>query len=132
MAWAYASKGQGAVIMTNGDNGAALTSEVLRSIAAEYGWPDHKVEIRTPVTMSSEQLSAFAGTYTTSGGEVTITATGKGIRLRTPGPIADFLPESVTRFFPITDGAPPLVFEKNPDGKVTGFKAGNMTARRKE
>jgi CubicO group peptidase (beta-lactamase class C family) len=34
---AYPS-GQGAVILTNGDNGADLTAEILRSIAKEYGW----------------------------------------------------------------------------------------------
>jgi CubicO group peptidase (beta-lactamase class C family) len=132
MAWAYAATGQGAVIMTNGDNGGALAPEVLRSIAAEYGWPDYKVENRTPIPMSSQQLSAFAGTYTSLGGEVTITVSGKGIKLQTPGPTAEFLPESETKFFPITDGVPTLLFEKNQDGKVTGFTAGNMTAKRKE
>ncbi|MGH9626938.1 MAG: serine hydrolase [Bryobacteraceae bacterium] len=132
MAWAYAAKGQGAVIMTNGDSGGALAAEVLRSISAEYGWPDHKVETRTTVSMSAEQLSAFTGAYTTSGGDVTVTVSGKGIRIQTPGPTAEFLPESETKFFPITDGVPSVVFEKNADGKVTGFKAGNMSATRKE
>ena len=33
----YAS-GKGAVILTNGDNGGELTSEILRGIAKEYGW----------------------------------------------------------------------------------------------
>jgi len=130
MAWAYAAKGQGAVIMTNSDNGGALAPEILRSIAAEYGWPDYKVETRTPISMTSEQLSTYAGSYTSSGGKITITVSGKGIKVQTPGPIAEFLPESDTRFFPITDGAPSVVFEKNADGKVTGFRAGSLAARR--
>jgi CubicO group peptidase (beta-lactamase class C family) len=132
MAWAYAAKGQGAVVMTNGDNGADLAAEVLRSIAAEYNWPDYRVQTRTPMQMSAQQLSAFAGAYTSAGGDVTVTVVGKGIKVQTPGPTAEFLPESETTFFPITDGAPSLVFEKNAEGKITGFKAGNMTLTRKE
>lgn len=32
--------GQGAVIMTNSDNGAALKDEILEAIVKEYNWPD--------------------------------------------------------------------------------------------
>ena len=35
----YVEAGQGAVVMTNAENGAQLMTEILRSIAAEYGWP---------------------------------------------------------------------------------------------
>lgn len=33
-------EGDGVVIMTNGDNGGQLASEILRSVAREYAWPD--------------------------------------------------------------------------------------------
>jgi CubicO group peptidase (beta-lactamase class C family) len=36
--FAYPERGQGAVIMTNGDNGEALYDEIKRSISIEYGW----------------------------------------------------------------------------------------------
>lgn len=36
---AFREPGRGAVIMTNSDNGDALAAELIRSIAAEYGWP---------------------------------------------------------------------------------------------
>ncbi|UFX42796.1 beta-lactamase family protein [Bradyrhizobium sp. 41S5] len=32
--------GDGAVIMTNGDQGSELANEIMRGIATEYGWPD--------------------------------------------------------------------------------------------
>ena len=35
---AYPKRGQGVVIMTNGDNGKALWREILNSVSAEYGW----------------------------------------------------------------------------------------------
>jgi len=43
MMFAYLEGGRGAVVMTNGDQGGALAAEILRSIAAEYGWPDYQV-----------------------------------------------------------------------------------------
>jgi CubicO group peptidase (beta-lactamase class C family) len=44
MLFAYREGGRGAVVMTNGDRGGPLAVEILRGIAAEYGWPDYKVE----------------------------------------------------------------------------------------
>lgn len=35
---AYSEVGQGAVVMTNSDNGFALIPEIIQSIATEYGW----------------------------------------------------------------------------------------------
>jgi len=34
------NNGDGLVIMTNGDNGGELASEIQRSVAREYNWPD--------------------------------------------------------------------------------------------
>ena len=38
---AYVDSGEGAIVMTNSDNGAELIQEIVRSIAKEYGWPDY-------------------------------------------------------------------------------------------
>jgi CubicO group peptidase (beta-lactamase class C family) len=35
---AYPQRGQGVVIMTNGDSGDALWREILHSVSIEYGW----------------------------------------------------------------------------------------------
>lgn len=37
----YLDRGQGAVVMTNSDNGRELIQEIVRSIAKEYGWPEY-------------------------------------------------------------------------------------------
>ncbi len=42
----YTQRGQGAVVMTNSDSGMLVINEVLRSIAAEYGWPDYRPTAR--------------------------------------------------------------------------------------
>lgn len=38
---AYTETGQGAVVMTNSDNGVELIQEIIRSIAKEYHWLDY-------------------------------------------------------------------------------------------
>jgi CubicO group peptidase (beta-lactamase class C family) len=48
MMFAYELTGQGAVIMTNSDNGGALVEEVLRAIAREYGWTNYLVGTTPP------------------------------------------------------------------------------------
>lgn len=43
---AFTDAGQGAVVMTNSDNGNGLAQEILRSIAAEYAWSESFVTER--------------------------------------------------------------------------------------
>lgn len=59
---AYAS-GRGSVIMTNGDNGSALITEIERAIAAEYDWPDFRPVARKPTAIHPEVLAGYVGTY---------------------------------------------------------------------
>jgi CubicO group peptidase (beta-lactamase class C family) len=58
---AFVERGQGAVVMTNAYSGD-LCNEVLRAIAAEYGWPGYlpKTESAPP---DRELAEACAGTY---------------------------------------------------------------------
>lgn len=43
---AYSDRGQGAIVMTNSDNGFELVQEIVRSIAKEYDWPDYPFDTR--------------------------------------------------------------------------------------
>jgi hypothetical protein len=57
----YESRGDGAVILTNGDRGDQLGDEILRSIAAMYQWPDfHPIE-RSAVALSLASELLFVG-----------------------------------------------------------------------
>jgi hypothetical protein len=44
MLFGYLEGGRGAGVITHGDRGGPLANEILRSIAAEYGWVDNKPE----------------------------------------------------------------------------------------
>ncbi|HUQ08756.1 MAG TPA: serine hydrolase [Steroidobacteraceae bacterium] len=55
--------GEGAVIMSNGDNGGGLMYEVLRTLAREYGWPDFGPGERTLADVKPEALDRLIGVY---------------------------------------------------------------------
>ncbi len=55
--------GDGAVIMTNGDRGGQLADEIMRSIAAEYDWPDGQPKMRQRTNVSPQLLDRLVGTY---------------------------------------------------------------------
>ena len=60
---AYRDTGQGAAVMTNGDNGVRLVQATLAAIAAAFGWPDYpsrQIEHEVP---DGALLAAIAGTY---------------------------------------------------------------------
>jgi hypothetical protein len=48
--------GQGVVVMTNSENGAELATEIIRSIAAEYSWPDFHPRERVVVKVDPRIL----------------------------------------------------------------------------
>jgi len=61
---AYIESGQGAVVMTNGDGGGRLAAELLRAIAAEYGWPGYPgAREKTVASVEPAILESYAGRY---------------------------------------------------------------------
>jgi hypothetical protein len=55
--------GDGAVIMTNGDNGGQLTQELRRTIAHEYGWPDFQPIVHTVINVDPKRSELLPGSY---------------------------------------------------------------------
>jgi len=97
----YFDSGQGAVVMTNSETGAQLILEILRSIAAEYGWPDYQPRERIIAKIDSAIYDAYVGEYEVAPGLI-LAVTKEGDRLfsQSPGqPRSEMLPESETTFF---------------------------------
>lgn len=121
MMFAYAETGQGAVVMTNGDQGSRLADEILRGIAREYGWPDYKPVERTVAKVNPEVFKAYAGEYEANG-KVTISAENGKLYIQPPGqPKSELYPSSETEFFMATDNVR-IVFTKDEQGMVNGAK----------
>jgi CubicO group peptidase (beta-lactamase class C family) len=80
----YADGGQGAVILTNGDGGWMLIEELMRSIAAEYGWEDYRPVERTAAPANTALFDRFTGAFAV--GNVVLHVERRGARLVLAGP----------------------------------------------
>jgi len=60
-------RGDGAVILTNGDNGDELAAGLLRAIAHEYKWASNQTVIRPTVALTPQARKALVGKYRIAG-----------------------------------------------------------------
>lgn len=117
---AYEKSGEGAVVMTNGDNGGQLGDEIMHSIASEYHWPDWHPEVRATIAVDPKILAQYVGTYGLAPGfDLVITLeNGQLITQATGQPKFAVYAESETKFFPL-DFPAELEFVKGDSGAVT-------------
>lgn len=82
--FAYTRTGQGAVVLTNGDGGWPLLEEIMRSIAAEYGWEDFLPIVRKTAPAKTALFDSYVGQYRVS--NTTLRVSRDGDRLLVAGP----------------------------------------------
>jgi CubicO group peptidase (beta-lactamase class C family) len=77
---AFMETGEGAVLMTNAESGYELNQEVVRGLAAQYGWPGILPEPPHPTAISPDGLEAFVGVYDLASGlRITVLSTGSDL-----------------------------------------------------
>ncbi|HSI48538.1 MAG TPA: serine hydrolase domain-containing protein [Ideonella sp.] len=121
--YGYTRSGQGAVVMTNGANGAALIDEVLCSIAAEYGWPEFQVTEKLAAKPDAAANKAVAGSYQLLAKPAQVIAEGEHLYFQSDlfGPKRmELFPESKTAYF-MTAQDMSIRFELTGDGTAAGF-----------
>ena len=59
----YVDSGDGAVYMTNSDQGSAVGREMLRAASSVYGWPGYKPTMMRRVAVERAALTPLEGTY---------------------------------------------------------------------
>lgn len=120
---AYAETGQGAVVMTNSENGENLIDEILRSIATEYNWPDYQPTEKVLANVNPKVYQSYVGQYEFAPNFLlTVTAENNHLYAQLPvNPREEMYPESETKFFLMVPGVPEVTFVKNERGDVTGI-----------
>jgi hypothetical protein len=124
--YVFTKLGQGVAIMTNGERGGELMSEILRSFSRVYNWDRYKPDIKTIVPLKDEELSRLTGQYslTYQGQDLIVEITVeenhiKGIQLWNDFHF-EMYPESATRFFNKDDGAE-FEFVLDENNALTGI-----------
>lgn len=118
----YPYRGQGAVVLTNSDNGLLLTDEILRAVSAVYEWPDFKVREKTAYRLDPSVYASYVGRYEITPDYVLdVTYEDYYLIIRPTGQAPTrFYVESPTIFYSV-DPDITVQFLSGPDGKVSGL-----------
>jgi len=125
----YLDTGQGAVVMTNGEQGGNLMGEIMRGLALEYGWPNYRLAERTPVQISPAVYANYIGRYETdhAGAQSDITVLTENGKLyfqvaTLNGQKIELYPLADDRFFMLEEDAE-ISFVKDARGVVVALRA---------
>ena len=116
------NNGDGAVIMTNADNGGQLATEILRTIAYEYKWPDFQPLLRktAKIDFDAKSFDRYVGAYQ-FGPNAVMTVTRGGDRFFTQltgQSVVEIFPSAEREFFAKVVDAQ-ITFETGTEGNVT-------------
>jgi CubicO group peptidase (beta-lactamase class C family) len=97
---AYRDTGQGAAVMTNGDNGSWVVQRAFAAIARTHKWSDYPQEIDEPDQPSDEAMARLIGTYRLDGRlQMDVARWGSGLEVTFEGqPPLHFQASSESRF----------------------------------
>ncbi|HWU53052.1 MAG TPA: serine hydrolase domain-containing protein [Tahibacter sp.] len=121
--YGYTRSGQGVVVMTNSDSGAALIEEILTSVAAEYRWPEFQVVEKTAIAGDAATNRRLAGDYRLVNRPAHIVAEGDRLYFQSElfgARRMELFAQSKTEFF-MTAQDMAIRFEPGSDGTVGGF-----------
>lgn len=116
----YFDRGQGAVVMTNSNNGSQLLMELLRAVATEYGWEDLKPEARTSVQVSQDLLKTYVGKYQATNGPLfTVSLEDDKLFIQQPQRAKmELIGETQDTFYFMMPNSGRFIFRTNAEGKV--------------
>lgn len=119
----YVNGGRGVVVLTNGDAGGAIVSEIIDAVGREFDWPGLRtLKERTVVAISPQLLDGYVGKYQlTPTITIAVTRSGDQLHAQASGQSAfPLFPEGNHQFF--ASVAPiDLRFEVDARGKVTAL-----------
>ncbi len=126
----HLDSGDGAAVMTDSDDGSGLASEIMRSIAAAYGWPDFKPRSVKVTKLDDAALRRYAGNYQLGDTTIIVSVEQGKLWAAAPGMHAVLLPVDDSHFLLGDMDLPEVSFEKNDKGEMTGLKAFGQVAKR--
>lgn len=117
---AFPERGQAVVIMTNGTNGWVLWSEIIRSVADVFNWPNEKPRTIKPMELQKSSIKDYTGTYDMSGLKVQIKYDSSLFSFEGGGLRWDLIP-SKTDTLEIVDMVGQIFFRRDENNTIKGF-----------
>jgi CubicO group peptidase (beta-lactamase class C family) len=116
----YPAKGQGAVVMTNGENGPPLIEELLRALSATYEWPHFKPKEKELYRLAPSAYQQYVGRYEVTPDYILdVSFEDYYLVIQPTGQVpTKFYVESETIFFSV-DPYIRIQFRKDEQGKVS-------------
>lgn len=114
----YPNRGQGVIIMTNGDGGKMLIREICRSLARAWGWPDFAGKKVTAAAIDAKTLDRRSGEFKVReyGFTLKLQRRGKTLFATTPrGSSFTYRPLTPWSFIAEEDASELVFDQKNPD-----------------
>ena len=130
----FPERGQGVVILSNGDGGGALIAGLLQAVAVEYGWPGYEPIRIAPVALGMDRMAAYAGTYRSKEDALTIIVAPGGDVLKVMsivGEVAELIPEGADRFIDTQRGTK-VSFVRDGTGRVEGVEISGVVRIRRD
>jgi CubicO group peptidase (beta-lactamase class C family) len=114
-------QGDGLVIMTNGDGGSQLATEIQRAVAEEYNWPEFQPKAHTLIPVTPEVLDRYVGRYQFNPEAIdTVTRRGDHLYMQISGqPEYELFPEGPGTFF-VKFTEAKFSFSMGPNGRASG------------
>jgi len=103
---AFTRSGQGAVVMTNGERGDALAAQIIRGIAAVYGWNDWQATQKVLSKGAHKNYANYEGNYQLNGKTISVTRDRERLFISAANfglDRVELFPTSSTHFFNLND-----------------------------
>jgi CubicO group peptidase (beta-lactamase class C family) len=122
-------RGDGVVVMTNGQNAGQLAQEITATVAEAYGWPNFRPQRLTPIQLDAAALAPFVGKYRFEQQTITVSINGDKLFAQVGGDKVELIPTS-DKDFAVREAGDVLRFTIGPDGVASEFMMSGNTARR--
>jgi CubicO group peptidase (beta-lactamase class C family) len=127
----YPERGEGAVIMTNSDQGATLTTQLMHALAREFDWDGYGTSTIRPIQVPPAELQQYAGTYPVPDMpmEVVIAVRSGTVLMNFNNNHQEIVPVGKDEFESVEGGR--MRFVRDASGRVAALSLGGLTLPRR-
>ena len=126
----FPRRGDGIVIMTNGDDGAPVMGSILQAVGRARGWPDSAPRMIEAVAVSRQSLEDVVGRYASGEVSVEINLDGDRVMVSLPGGRSEIVPRGNDAFFVLNAGFEMRFLRDPATGRVVSVSGAGRTLAR--